>query len=72
MGLSKQRTTTRSFIAEHILSAHSVDTGPLSKEGCMICEAWFWLIEKYSINEDLAHSLLEDEVDNPLKGKQDG
>lgn len=72
MGLSKQRATTRSFIAEHILSAHSEYTGPLSKEGCMICETWFWLIEKYSIDENLAHSLLEDEIDNPLKGKQYG
>jgi hypothetical protein len=72
MSLSKQSSTTRSFIAGHILSAHKSDTNIASRDGCMICQAWFWLIEEYDINLSSATELLLNELKNPLKGIQDG
>ena len=70
MRLNKRQAATRSFIADHILDNHGSQSDEV-KEGCIICECWYWAVEEFAKSESRAEAHLVEAQKNALKGTFD-
>ena len=55
--MNDQQTLTRSFIAEHLKTAHRAH--PSDSLGCMICAAWTWARELRQLDDAAMRNVIE-------------